>query len=124
MTEPVRIAIADDHAMFRKGVMAVVGRLNVRFVAEAANGRELLDTIDALPHLPRICILDINMPVLNGYETLQQIKQRWPQIEVLILSMLDSEAMARNILSEGAAGYLLKDGPPEELEKAIQAIIL
>lgn len=120
---PIRLAIADDHAMFRRGVMAVIGRMNVCFVAEATNGQELLDKIAALDELPQICILDINMPVMDGHEALRQIKSRWPSIRVLILSMLQSEATARNMLQQGAAAYLLKDGPPEELERAIGQIV-
>jgi DNA-binding NarL/FixJ family response regulator len=123
MTRSVRLVIADDHAMFRRGVITVVSRMNVRFVAEASNGQELLDKIEALDELPHICILDVNMPVMDGLATLKSIKSRWPHISVLMLTMLDSEATARNMLRAGAAGYLLKDGPPAELENAIRSII-
>src|SRR5947209_5548731 len=101
MKPPITAAIADDHQMFRNGVIAVVERLNVRVVAEASNGKELLETLGALENLPRICILDMNMPVMNGRLTLLAIMQRWPEIKVLMLTMLDSEATARKMLQEG-----------------------
>jgi DNA-binding NarL/FixJ family response regulator len=117
------LAIADDHVMYRKGLMSIISRLNARFVAEASNGQDLLDQLEALEEKPGICILDVNMPIMDGHVTLRELKQRWPEIKVLVLTMLDSEATARTMLQQGAAAYLVKDSAPEELDRAIRSII-
>jgi two-component system invasion response regulator UvrY len=122
MSQTIRLAIADDHAMFRQGVMTIAGRLDAVFVAEASNGQELLEKLAALEELPDICLVDINMPVMNGYATLREIKQRWPGMHVVALSMHAAELPIIKMLREGAVGYLLKDGPPEELLNALSSI--
>lgn len=122
MSQPIRLAIADDHAMFRQGVVTIASRLHVEFIAEASNGRELIDQLEAAEDLPDICLVDINMPVMNGYATLKEIRSRWPEIHVVALSMHNAELPIIKMLREGAAGYLLKDGPPEELLQALVAI--
>ena len=122
MSTPIRLAIADDHAVLRKGIVALTTGHNIELVAEASNGRELLDQLSELSDLPDVCLLDINMPVMNGYDTLEAIKQQWPQIRVLALSMHATEFPIIKMLRGGAGGYLLKDGAPEEIPRAIEAV--
>jgi two-component system, NarL family, invasion response regulator UvrY len=119
----IHIALADDHAMLRKGVAGVLSQFeNMKVVLEASNGKELLDKIQLAATKPDICILDINMPVLNGYDTAAELRKRWPEIKILALSMYDTELNVIKMLRNGANGYVLKDSDPEELRNAINAV--
>ena len=123
MSKTIRLAIADDHAIMRQGIITLTAGHNIELVAEASNGRELMQQLSLLQSLPDVCLLDINMPIMNGYETLEAIKQQWPHIHVLALSMHATEFAIIKMLRGGAGGYLLKDGPPEEIPKAIEAVV-
>jgi DNA-binding NarL/FixJ family response regulator len=119
----IKVALADDHAMLRKGVAGVLSQFeNIAVVLEAGNGRDLLDKMAATSPLPDVCILDINMPVMNGYETASEVRKRWPDIKILALSMYDTELNVIKMLRNGANGYVLKDSDPEELRQAINAV--
>lgn len=119
----IHIALADDHAMLRKGVAGVLSQFeNMTVVLEACNGKELLDKIEHAQTKPDICILDINMPVMNGYDTAAELRKRWPDIKILALSMYDTELNVIKMLRNGANGYVLKDSDPEELRTAIIAV--
>ena len=116
----INIALADDHAILRKGVVEILSKFdNLAVTMEAANGRELITKLKAATTLPDVCILDINMPELNGYETAAEIKKQWPEIKILALSMYDTELNIIKMLRNGANGYILKDSDPEELRIAI-----
>jgi DNA-binding NarL/FixJ family response regulator len=91
-------------------------------VAEAGNGRELIHKIQSAKVLPDVCIVDINMPEMNGYETAAEIKKLWPDIKILALSMYDTELNVIKMLRNGANGYVLKDSDPEDLKVAIQKV--
>jgi DNA-binding NarL/FixJ family response regulator len=123
MISPIKLAIADDHAILRKGIISLIESHDIQLAAEASNGQELLQQLRHLDTLPDICILDINMPVMNGYETLEAIKAQWPQLPVLALSMHDTELPIIKMVRAGAAGYLFKDGEPEELLTAIKSVV-
>src|SRR6478736_927914 len=90
---PIRVALADDHTMFRKGIVELMTRTSDKFeiVAEAGNGQDLIDQISKLDAAPDVCLLDVNMPVLDGYKTLVTLKQRYPLMKFLILSMNGNE---------------------------------
>ena len=120
---PIRIAIADDHTMLRKGIVGLL-RTSDKFeiVAEAGNGQELIDLIGKLKEHPDVCMLDVNMPVLDGYKTLVKLKEIYPLMKFLILSMNDSEFAIIKMLRNGANGYLLKEDDPEELKRAIEYV--
>lgn len=119
----IHIALADDHAMLRKGVAEMLSKFeNMKVVAEAGNGKELLTKIEHCKPMPDVCIIDINMPEMNGYETAKAIKKQWPDMRILALSMYDTELNIIKMLRNGANGYLLKDADPEELRHAINAV--
>lgn len=119
----INVALADDHAMLRKGVAGILSQFgNIEVILEAGNGRELIDKLKVATVLPDVCILDINMPEMNGYETAAAIRRRWPHIRILALSMYDTELNIIKMLRNGANGYVLKDSDPEELKNAINAI--
>ena len=119
----INIALADDHAILRKGVAEILSKFdNMSVVMEAGNGRELITKMQAATTLPDVCIIDINMPEMNGYDTAAEIKKRWPEIKILALSMYDTELNVIKMLRSGANGYVLKDSDPEELRFAISEV--
>ncbi len=119
----IKIALADDHAILRKGVAEILARFEgFEVVLEAGNGKELLAKMEAAATLPDICIIDINMPEMNGYETTAAIKKAWPNVKVLALSMYDTELNIIKMLRNGANGYILKDNDPEDLRIAINEV--
>jgi hypothetical protein len=91
-------------------------------ILEAGNGRELIEKLSAADTLPDICIVDINMPEMNGYETASEIRKHWPDVKILALSMYDTELNIIKMLRSGANGYVLKDSDPEDLRVAITRI--
>jgi two-component system, NarL family, invasion response regulator UvrY len=96
----INIAIADDHTILRKGVIEILSKFdNMAVIAEAANGSELIKKLETASPLPDVCIIDINMPEMNGYETAAEIRRRWPNIKILALSMYNTEL---NIIKNAA----------------------
>ncbi len=102
---PIYVAIADDHAMFRKGVITQLQQYkHIQFILEAANGQELVEQLFSARQLPDICILDISMQPMNGYETANAIRDNWPKMKTIALTMLDEEYCIINMLRNGARG--------------------
>ena len=117
---PIRVLLADDHTLFRAGTRGLLqGLSGVEVVAEAANGREALVLLRE--HQPDVVLIDIMMPELNGLIVAARASQECPQARVLILSMHAGEECVRQALQAGAAGYLVKDAEPCELELAVRA---
>jgi DNA-binding NarL/FixJ family response regulator len=117
----VRIVIADDHALFRSGLRLLLESMpGVQVVGEAADGHEVLQAVERLH--PRVVMMDIAMPGLNGLEATARIARKHPDTRVLVLSMHASEEYALRALRAGAAGYLLKDAGRAELELALAAV--
>lgn len=120
MRPKLRIAIADDHTLFRAGTCQLLESFgDMEVVVEAANGIELLQQLHAMERLPDVCMLDVNMPGMNGFDTMLALKDQFPLIKVLAVSMHDSEFSMIKMLRNGAGGYLLKDADPEELHQAL-----
>ena len=118
----IRILIADDHAVVRKGVRHILSEIPDKIVArEAADSAEIMKRVRQDDY--DIVLLDIAMPGKDGLETLKEIKSEKPKLPVLILSMFPEEQFALRALKSGASGYLTKESIPEELIKAIQKII-
>ena len=117
---PIKIAIADDHQLFREGLIDILKKLNSGFQVsvEATHGKMLVDQIFE-GERPDIILMDANMPIMDGMEATAQIKSIWPQAKILALTMLNDENSLLKLLRSGVDGYLNKDAPPEELEKAI-----
>ena len=119
---PVRVLLADDHALVRAGIRALLeGLEGVVVVAEAGNGGEVLEL--ARKHRPDIVLLDISMPGIGGLEASAQLKQELPEVRVVMLSMHANEEYVLQSLRAGAAGYMLKDSATAELELALQAVM-
>lgn len=123
MTPVIRVAIADDHEIVLNGVKSIIsGFEGFRVDITASNGKELFTKLSAAETLPDIVVTDISMPVWDGYETLDAIKKAWPQMKVLILTMHKHELAVIKMFRSGANGFLLKNSPPKELQKALQSI--
>lgn len=123
MKEKIRIALADDHTMLRKSLKMVIGSMpEFEVVMDMDNGKQLVEQLAIASVHPHICIIDINMPEMNGYETAKVITVSYPDINVLALSMYDNEQNIIRMLRCGASGYMLKDSDPEELKKALLEI--
>ena len=119
----ITIAIADDHILFRKGIVELINDFSgFKVVLQANNGLELLDKLKTTPP-PDIVVLDIQMPILNGYETAEKISKEFPNAKILALSMYGDELSVIRMLKCGAKGYVLKDAEPEELENALNDIV-
>jgi len=120
--DTVQIALVDDHRLFRSGITSLINNLNGYHVLfEAANGEELITRISAR-YKPDIVLLDMNMPVMNGSATAQWLKSNYPEISIIVLSMLDDPEKVLSMLKLGVKGYLLKDSEPSEFEQALQKV--
>ena len=118
----IRVLLADDHTLVRRGIRALLDKIDgVEVVAEAGDGREALELIEA--KRPIVALMDVGMPGLNGIETTAEIKRRFPEIRVLILSVHVSGDFVSQALRAGASGYLPKDATPIELEFALRAVV-
>lgn len=116
----LRLLVADDHELVRAGFRSLLQAINgVEIVAEASDGLQALELIRT--HHPDVVLMDISMPGLNGLEALSRIRKEFPRVRVLILSMHTSEEYVLQALRNGAAGYLLKDASPLELDLAVRA---
>jgi len=117
----LRILIADDHELVRRGVRTLLeGEAGWKVVAEVRDGQEAVDKATELK--PEVAILDIGMPRLNGLDAARRIKKAVPQIKVLILTMHDSEHLAWEVLKAGARGYVTKSDTARDLVLAIEAL--
>jgi len=121
MKTPIRIAIAEDHALFREGMASLLEEeQDLDLVFEASNGKELLEKIKK--NKVDIVLLDLNMPVLNGKQTLKLLKKRYPSVRPIILSMFDSESYISETIKLGARGFLPKNCNIEKVVDAAYAV--
>jgi two-component system invasion response regulator UvrY len=117
-----KIALADDHILMRRSLansIATMGDFEV--VLEANNGQDLFDKLQPAS-LPDIIVVDIHMPIMDGFETAKLLRQRFPLVKVLALSMHESEQTVLRMLRCGARGYILKDIEPSEFRQALKAV--
>jgi DNA-binding NarL/FixJ family response regulator len=115
---PIRVAIADDHMLFRKGVMlSLRPYTNLLFVLEAGNGEELLAGMAKAR--PDVVLMDLKMPKKDGVETTKVLSRLHPETKVIVLTMFEDERFVAHLMENGAHGYILKDAEPGEIRKAI-----
>ena len=118
------IAIVDDHLLFARSLQGLIDSFDQFQVAfMARNGNDLIAKLDMAKKEPDLLLLDINMPVMNGFETMAWINEHCPGIKVLALSMDDEEETIIKMLRLGCKGYLLKDIHPDTLETALHEVI-
>ncbi|MCM5663308.1 response regulator [Galbibacter mesophilus] len=117
------IAIVDDHSLFAKSLISLVDSFdNYKVIFNATNGKNFIEELEK-HSLPDIVLMDINMPLMNGIETMEWLKENHPQQKVIALSMDDSEETIIKMLRMGAKGYLLKDIHPEIFQNALDDVI-
>jgi two-component system, NarL family, invasion response regulator UvrY len=124
ITQPIiRLAYADHYSIVRRSISSFIssyGCFEVEIQAE--NGEELIRRLKVAPSLPDICILDINMPIKNGYETIKEIKELWPGMKFLVLTAINKDYTILQMIKSGANGYLLKSCEPDELYRGLTSI--
>jgi DNA-binding NarL/FixJ family response regulator len=119
-----KVAITDDHALFRKGVIKLLDEDRYEFLFDVENGKALIDKIkEQESNVPDIVIMDITMPAMNGYETVSWLRDHYPDIKILVVSTEDREESIVRMLKLGVKGYLSKGMEPEDLHAALQSII-
>ena len=120
MSDSIKIAVVDDHGLFRKGIVKLIKSLDSSFevIIEASNGQDFLNRLGS-ENQPDLAIVDIDMPIMNGFETAAAIRDQYPNIHILILTMFEDEKSLIRMIRVGVKGYLSKDVEPEELKEAI-----
>jgi len=118
----IKVAIADDHKIFRKGViLSLKPYHNIHFVLEAENGEELIQGVENAK--PDIILMDLKMPVKDGIETTKYLNKHFPAIRILILTMYEDERFVGHLMDSGANGYLLKSTDPDEIKQGIMDVM-
>lgn len=117
----IRILLAEDQALVRDGLCALLEMDGDLSVTPVANGREALDAADR--EVPDVAVLDVRMPVMDGVTCTQELRKRFPNLPILILTTFDDRALVRACLDAGANAYLLKDIDPDHLVHAIKLLV-
>lgn len=120
MIQRVRVLVADDHPLYRRGLVSTLASIDAGVVAEAANGAEAVTL--AVEHEPDLVIMDLHMPELNGIEATRKIVQSLPSVAVLVVTMFDDDESVFAAMRAGARGYVLKDAGDEEILRAVSAV--
>lgn len=119
----IKVALADDHTLLRNALATLIdGFEDCRVINQCGNGKELINAVTA-GIVPDVIILDLNMPVLDGFETAEWMNKNFPDIRILMLTMYDSELSLIRLLQTGVRGFLKKDIHPSELKFAIHSVM-
>jgi len=117
----IRVFLADDHLILREGIRSLLGKVpDIEIVGEAGEGGEAVDKVGQL--VPDVVLMDITMPGMSGLEATKQIKQKYPQVKVLILTIHETNQYLSQMLQAGASGYVVKTTAASELISAIRAV--
>ena len=124
ITPPLKLGLVDDHRLFRKGLISLIEVVNknAHIAFEADNGIDLQQKINK-ENQPDILLVDVNMPGMNGFETVAWLGQNYPLVKVLVVSMIDNEESIVRMLKLGVKGYLGKDVEPKELGEALHSVV-
>jgi DNA-binding NarL/FixJ family response regulator len=117
-TEPIKVAIADDHKIFRDGIkMALTGKEYLRIIWEAEDGKDLVHKMKI--KLPDVLLMDIRMPEMDGVNAISLLRKEYEQVKIIVLTMYDDQEMISKMMEMGANAYLTKTSDPEEIYNAI-----
>ncbi|GAA4406735.1 response regulator transcription factor [Nibrella viscosa] len=118
----IKLALVDDHNLFRRGLATILSQVpDFELVLEAGNGQEFIDKIPR--RVPDVVLLDLQMPVLDGTATAEYLREHYPLIKIVVLTMHDEDRMVLHLLEKGVSGYLLKDSDPDEVELAVRKVM-
>ncbi len=121
MGDKIRVVLADDHVVVRRGIRMFLEEAgDIEVVAEAGDGAEALRLV--AEHLPDVAVFDIRMPEMTGVEATRQVKARFPQVRVLILTAYDDDPYVFALLQAGADGYVLKTASGDEMVRAVRTV--
>ena len=121
MTDPIRILIADDHPVVRDGLAAILStQADFEVVGEASSGQEVIGQVAKLE--PHVVLLDLEMPELDGVETLELLRESHPEIRAIVFTAFDTDERILSAVQAGAQGYLLKGAPRDELFAAVRVV--
>jgi DNA-binding NarL/FixJ family response regulator len=119
----IRVMLVDDHAVVREGYRRLLGlEDDIKVVAECANADEAYGRLAGAGDPPEVLVLDLSMPGRSGLDLLRRVSLRWPRLRILVFSMHDNAAMVVQVLKAGAAGYVTKSSPPDELVTAVRRV--
>ncbi|HAA10796.1 MAG TPA: DNA-binding response regulator [Cytophagales bacterium] len=122
MSEIIKIILADDHAIFRQGIrMLLENRPDFEVIAEAAHGAELQSLVPF--HTPDVVLMDLKMPEVDGIEATEWLRREWPDVKIIVLSMVGSDQMMVHLMEKGVHGYLIKNVQADELYTAIEHVV-
>ncbi len=120
--EIIKVIITDDHVIFRKGLFTILNEINnIKVVGEAANGHELLDLLKKTP--ADVILMDIRMPKMDGIEATKKVRELYPAVKIIALTMYEEISYFNKMSEVGADGFLLKKTTQDELEKAILTVL-
>jgi DNA-binding NarL/FixJ family response regulator len=123
MSNKIFIGLVDDHTLFRQGIKTLCNSFdNMSVILEARNGIELLEKLKSATEFPDLLLLDLEMPDMDGIETLKNIKDHYSNIKTIVLSIHNEERFILHLIQNGANAYLFKDCETDELEKAIRSV--
>jgi DNA-binding NarL/FixJ family response regulator len=118
----IQVALVDDHQVTRRGIKPIIELdTNIKVTHEASTGKQLLEILDKGP-LPDIVILDINMPEMNGFQTIRRLQEKFGSIKIVVFSLICEEDTIINMINNGASGYITKSADPDNLATAILAV--
>jgi two-component system response regulator NreC len=121
VNDTIRVLICEDHALFREGLRAILrDHTHIEIVGEATTGREAVERTKRLR--PEVVLMDLEMPEMSGLEATRRIVHADSRVKVLMLTLYDDEEVVASCLDAGAAGYVLKDGPSDQLLVAMEAV--
>lgn len=120
----MKLAIADDHALVLKGIIAIIqSQIAVTIIAEAANGMELLTALEKSTHVPDITIVDLSMPVMNGYDLIPHLQERYPTCKILVISFVIEPNAMQHLFNVGVHGFIDKSDAKCNFASALTQIL-
>ncbi len=123
MEKPIKVIIVDDHQVVLEGFIArLESEIEIDVVGTASNGLAAIDSVKQ--HQPDVVLMDISMPIMNGIEATELIKEEFPHVKVLMLTMHDNREYIMNVMQSGAVGYMLKEISAEKMVQAIKTVNL